>query len=98
MLTTRPAIKDALRAQYAVSPVGLHVAYKQLCCLLNGNVLQGEPSWGTFIDAFKSDKNGAISTLCQHCNSAYVKLMAFAMSKLWFFLCQTYGKRQVRDV
>ena len=30
---------DALRAQSAYSPVGSHVAYKQLCCLPNGNVL-----------------------------------------------------------
>ena len=28
---------DALRAQSAGSPVGSHVAYKQLCCLPNGN-------------------------------------------------------------
>ena len=28
---------DALRAQFAGSPVGSHVAYKQLRCLLHGN-------------------------------------------------------------
>ncbi|WP_206666326.1 hypothetical protein, partial [Bifidobacterium jacchi] len=32
------AITDALRARSAGSPVGSHVAYKQLCCLPNGNV------------------------------------------------------------
>ena len=30
---------DALRACSIGSPVGSHVAYKQLCCLLHGNVL-----------------------------------------------------------
>ncbi|OZG63592.1 hypothetical protein BHAP_1779 [Bifidobacterium hapali] len=33
----RPAIRDARSAQFAGSPVGEHVAYKQLCCLPNGN-------------------------------------------------------------
>ena len=36
-LTARPAIKDALRACSAGSPVGSHVACKQLRCLLHGN-------------------------------------------------------------
>ena len=34
---------DVLRARFVGSPVYSHSTYKQLCCLLNGAVLQREP-------------------------------------------------------
>ena len=43
----RPAIMDTRCAQLTGSPVGSHSTYKQLCCLLNGAVLSGEPFLGS---------------------------------------------------
>ena len=44
LLTASPAIRDALRAQPALLLVGSHIVYKQLRCLLHGNILS-EGCW-----------------------------------------------------
>ena len=54
----RPAIKDALRACPAGSPVGSHVAYKQLCCLLHGNVLTRGAEYAGGLTGLSAGKPG----------------------------------------